>query len=986
MGMLIALASRPIQLARFPMLRFTTSYSAEAAQAYLDAALQVGDYYMKDREQLQGRWGGRAAERLGLQGHVERAQFLALAKNLLPNQGKKEAPWTLRTNTTRKAPAYHPKTGLPVLDDRGKPVLQEVSNRRVGYDLTFAVPKSLSLYLAENGAAELERVIDRVVDRVMASVESRMETRVRKEGQRGDRVTGNLVYAAFLHRETRPIDGIPDPHWHVHVFVFNGTWDEEEKAWKAIETGNLAADRVFYETQFNALLAEELMKEGFGIRRTERHFELSSVSDELVGKFSKRTQLIEKLAKEWYTVLEAEARALEKETGMAFNDAFAVVANRRGGDWASIKAGLGAQHRESKSNGKFKSWEELVVNWRHQMTPEERASLTPQAVRAAAHQNLLAPSEAKDIAVRHLYEHVSVKRELHVAAELLRKGIGRVGVAEAERFPQNDPRFFRPTTGPLVTTHEVWADEEAMVSRAIQGMGVHEPLGKGKAWEARDARFKGGEQERALQEMLGNRDLAIYLQAPAGGGKTRLSSEAVPAIEALSGRKILTLAPSSSAVGELKARGFARSETFQTFRLSGLLQEAARDNALWVDEASFLPVRDLRWLLDYAHSHNCRLILAGDTKQHHGVERGDAVRILVQAGAIRQISLTQIHRQQVPALRSGIRDLSAGGIERTQKGFDKLNRFGAILEVADPEDRLRQIVAKRLEAIAAGQTSLIVAPTHAECREIARAVREKLRELGQLGREDAELTRLERLNLTRGQRRDAAHYRAGQVVEFHKRAKGGFGSGEQWEVLGAGEGGIRVRRGELERTLRYDQAGRFQLYQVERLNVAAGDNLRLTKSFGAFKNNELVRVAKVEGGTIALTDGRELAAERVHADQGIAVTSHASQGKTVDQVLASCPVSAFSQVNQAQFYVSMSRCRKQMWLYTDSKAALREAVCRPSERRSPCELLMGQGQSMTARIERAVQAHVRGRDHDDFSARGYEEPDLDRELITDLER
>lgn len=300
---------------------------------------------------------------------------------------------------------------------------------------------------------------------------------------------------------------------------------------------------------------------------------------------------------------------------------------------------------------------------------------------------------------------------------------------------------------------------------------------------------------------------------------------------------------------------------------------------------------------------------------------------------------------------------------------------------------MRQIVVKHLEAIAAGQTSLIVAPTHAECRAIARAVRERMREAGQLGREEAELTRLERLNLTKGQRRDAAHYRSGQVVEFHKRAKGGFGSGEQWEVLGADEKGIRVQQGELERTLAYDQAGRFQLYQVERLNVATGDTLRLTKSFGAFKNNELVRVAKVEGGTIAFADGCELAAELVHADQGIAVISHASQGKTVDQVIASCPVSTFSQVNQAQFYVSTSRARKSVALYTDSKTALREAVCCPSERRSPYEILMGQGRDMTARIERAVQAYTQERDHDDFQARGEPGvPDLHRELIAEPER
>ena len=55
-------------------------------------------------------------------------------------------------------------------------------------------------------------------------------------------------------------------------------------------------------------------------------------------------------------------------------------------------------------------------------------------------------------------------------------------------------------------------------------------------------------------------------------------------------------------------------------------------------------------------------------------------------------------------------------------------------------------------------------------------------------------------------------------------------------------------------------------------------------------------------------------------------------------MIVSAPVPAFSQVNSAQFYVSMSRARHAMHLFTDSIAALREAVCRPSERLSPSEL------------------------------------------------
>jgi hypothetical protein len=126
--------------------------------------------------------------------------------------------------------------------------------------------------------------------------------------------------------------------------------------------------------------------------------------------------------------------------------------------------------------------------------------------------------------------------------------------------------------------------------------------------------------------------------------------------------------------------------------------------------------------------------------------------------------------------------------------------------------------------------------------------------------------------------------------------------------------------------------------------VAVGDTLRITKNFrvatSRFKNNKLCTVTAIDGQSITVGDGRVIKRSGpLHLDQGVAVTSHASQGKTVDQVIVSVPVAAFSQTNEAQFYVSMSRARHAMHLYTDSKAALKEAVMRPSERLSPFELL-----------------------------------------------
>jgi len=108
-------------------------------------------------------------------------------------------------------------------------------------------------------------------------------------------------------------------------------------------------------------------------------------------------------------------------------------------------------------------------------------------------------------------------------------------------------------------------------------------------------------------------------------------------------------------------------------------------------------------LQEFALQHNCRLIVTGDTKQHHSVQWGDALRILERSGVIAQAVLTKIYRQRVPGLREAIEDLSRG---RTGEGFDKLDKFGVIHEIADDAGRLKAIAEKQMEAVEAQRSSL----------------------------------------------------------------------------------------------------------------------------------------------------------------------------------------------------------------------------------------------------------------------------------------
>jgi hypothetical protein len=106
--------------------------------------------------------------------------------------------------------------------------------------------------------------------------------------------------------------------------------------------------------------------------------------------------------------------------------------------------------------------------------------------------------------------------------------------------------------------------------------------------------------------------------------------------------------------------------------------------------------------LEFAVQQNCRLIVTGDTRQHHSIQWGDALRILERSGVIAQAVLTQIYRQRIPGLREAIEDLSKG---RTPEGFDKLDKFGVIQEIADDASRLAAIAEKQIDALEGQRSS-----------------------------------------------------------------------------------------------------------------------------------------------------------------------------------------------------------------------------------------------------------------------------------------
>jgi conjugative relaxase-like TrwC/TraI family protein len=844
------------------MLRITLNSNAAGAKSYYSTA----DYYTEGQE-LAGIWKGEGAMRLSLEGEVRKDDWDALCDNRDPNTGETLTP-------------------------------RQRTERRVGYDFNFHVPKSVSLVY---GLTQDERILDAFrasVEATMQDIEAEMKTRVRSGGRNEDRTTGNMVWGEFVHTTARPVDGIPDPHLHAHCFVFNTTWDHEEQRWKAGQFADLKRDAPFFEAVFHSRLARRLEELGLGVERTKKGWELSGLPASALDKYSRRTALIEKEARE------------------------------RGITDAEAKGELGAKTREKKQ--KDLTFAELQDNWKSRLDEDEWDALRNVRDRIggdALPEDDRIASDAAEKAVEHCFERSSVVPERKLIAEALKRSVGAASPESVEKLMKGRGLVIAKRDGrTLATTKAVLDEERGMIDFARKGRGTCRPFRDGPYEFKRN--WLNAQQQRAVSHVLDSRDRVTLIRGVAGTGKTTMMQEAVEAIEA-NGRRVFTFAPSADASrGVLRSEGFADADTVARLLVDQDLQREAQGNVLWIDEAGLLGTRQMAKVFDLAKHIDARVILSGDTRQHGRVERGAALRLLEDEAGLIPAEIRDIRRQK-GAYKEAVKALSDG---RTAEGFEQLDRLGWIREVNETE-RYKQLASDYVDAVERGKTALIVSPTHLEGEWITDEIRGQLKQLGKLGDGERRLVVLESANLTEAERADPVNLNAGDVLVFHQNAKG-HQKGER-VILGDGPAPT-------------SEAAKYQVYRPSILPLAPGDAVRVTRNGKTLDdrhrlNNGAIFTVKTfdERGNIVLTNGWKVARDYGHLAHGYVVTSHASQGKTVDRVFIGQSSQSFPASSREQFYVSVSRGREGVTVYTDDKEALLEAVDRSDERLSATEFVAG---------------------------------------------
>jgi len=353
-----------------------------------------------------------------------------------------------------------------------------------------------------------------------------------------------------------------------------------------------------------------------------------------------------------------------------------------------------------------------------------------------------------------------------------------------------------------------------------------------------------------------------------------------------------------------------------------------------LDEAGAVGIDDMKRLFDLAR--DARIVLSGDTGQHASVARGDALRILENHSDFQSGQLTRIRRQRKAAYRKAV-ELAAQ--KRTVEAFAQLERMAAITELAG--DELHGSAAKSyLKALAENKSALLVAPTWAEIEAVTEKVRVELKSSGRLALEEKEFQVFDSLSWTGAQKRDTRQYRPGMAIHFHRRGHG-FEKDETVQVVAVENDSLKVQRADGSEDVFPLGAGiACDVGEKRKLKVAAGDKLLLQSNWQKkFVNGELVEVKALQGDSVLLADGRVIPADYRTFTHGYAVTSHAAQGKTVDEVLVVASSRSLPAVSQEQFYVSISRGRERCRIFTDDSDLLRSHVTHSSARLAAVEAM-----------------------------------------------
>ncbi|WP_297391159.1 MobF family relaxase [Acidiferrobacter sp.] len=534
-----------------------------------------------------------------------------------------------------------PKILKDLLEGRapdGTAFAKKSRKRRMAKDLTWSAPKSCSI-AANAGDERLRRLLleghDRAVRRSMRFVEERYVTaRYGKGGKEVER-TGQALWSAFRHEESRAADGVATMQIHTHGLLLNVTKGRNGEL-RALDI-DFGQDGVklagaVYQSEYAAFLREH----GVALRQAENGaggWELACITDDQITECSPRSaQIVAELAKQ----------GLDRKTATAQQKVAANLATR-----------------ESKSG---QSEDELRWEWRAlcrdlnvdvsnaYKTPDQDLTPDPEQEPVAT------AADSLRYATDHLSERESVINEQSTLLHALRhRPLGGVTIDNltAEVDAARDAGALIDAGVGRLVTRETLEREAYNLSTVAAGRATLPPLtdeaGALARIEERERingfTFSAG-QRQAVADALTTSDQFWGIRGAAGAGKS--TALAALADEARArGFRVIGTGPSQTA-----ADGTADAAPDDARVLASFVMREEKDEVprlILLDEAGMVSSRDMEAFLQKVRPQD-RVVFIGDPRQLAAVEAGSPFAQMMKEKVIGFSEITEINRQKDPAL------------------------------------------------------------------------------------------------------------------------------------------------------------------------------------------------------------------------------------------------------------------------------------------------------------------------------------------------
>lgn len=771
-----------------------------------------------------------------------------------------------------------------------------------GFDLTFSVPKSLSVLWGVSAAgtqAQIVKAHHAAVAEMLELFERQIAaTRVGRSNGTGAvaqvEVVG-VIAAAFDHWDSR----LGDPQLHTHVVVSNKVKTALDGKWRSLDSRAMHAGVVAMSEHYNAILADRVTRQ-FGIDWEQRvrgrdrnpSWELALVPEKLIRAFSGRSHAIEfekdrliagyvathgkRPSSRTIIRLRAQAtlatRPAKQSRSLAdLTDAWRERADEilaaDSHDWARRLAGCKGSARMLRADDISLDVIGLLGDSVVGAVSEQRATWR--------HWNLWAEASRQTMGWRFAS---ATDREAVVAmiVDAAKQRSLRVSPPEIASSPaiftRNDGTSrFRPRHSIVYTSTELLAAEDRLLARArettapVIGLDLMERIAHQKAWGTRLAE----EQARALAQIAVSGRRVDLLIGPAGAGKTTAMQALRRAWQTEYGAdSVVGLAPSAVAAQVLSDDlGIACENTAKwLYEYDHGRTGFGSGQLIIIDEATLAGTLALDRITGLAAAAGAKVLLVGDWAQLQSVNAGGAFSLLAEARDDTP-ELTEVHRFTHAWEKSASLDLRAGRptVLDTYIGHHRI-REGATAQMIDAA-----YAAWRADARAGHRSILITESTASTVELNTRARAERVLD------GDTRGGRAVRLG-------DGTYASAGDLIITRsndrrlKPARGGWvRNGDRWRVRAVGRDG----------------------------------SLEVERTEGPFREPVTLTAAYV--------------AESV--ELGYAVTAHRAQGLTVD----TAHVVVTRSTTRENLYVSMTRGRDTNTAYVgldepdDSHISLRDA-------------------------------------------------------------